>query len=210
MLRGLAGDLAGDASKTLLYELTEGPARAVAGEHGKIVNVYIGVAVGVGNLLVVYLGKPVVGGDGAAVGEYEAAYGVGYGRVLLYAPVGYVDVVVHRLLVVKYGGLHVAQLLPLLAVEYVGLGHVCIARLAQHLLHALLYVLHGYKAVLYLGLKVCGNLKRQQVYNAVVILLFRGLKGLYYGLADLFDIEFRNGIIPFDYAVHYDSPPDKF
>ena len=65
------GDLSRDAPQPLLDELLQAPAGAVAGEHAQVVEVDLRVAVGVGDLLVVNLGEPVVGGDGPGVGENE-------------------------------------------------------------------------------------------------------------------------------------------
>ena len=65
VLSGGGGDLSGDAAQPLLDELLQAPAGAVAGEHGEVVEVDLRVAVGVGDLLVVDLREPVVGGDSA-------------------------------------------------------------------------------------------------------------------------------------------------
>ena len=61
----------------------------------------LGIAVGVGHLLVVDLAEPVVGGDGAGVGQDEPAHRVGDGGVLLHPPVVDLEVVVHQLPVVE-------------------------------------------------------------------------------------------------------------
>ena len=206
MLGGGGGDLAGDAPQPLLDELLQGPAGAVAGEHGQVVEVDLRVAVGVGDLLVIDLAEPVVGGDGPGVGQDQAAHGVGDGGVLLHPPVVDLQVVVHQVLIVEQGGAHVAHLLPLLAVEDVGLGHVGVARLGEDLLHAVLDVLHGDAAVLDLGLEVGGHPQGQQVDDAGVELLVQGLKGLGDGGADLSDLKFCSGTVPLCYLVHTKHP----
>ena len=194
-------DLARDA-QALLDQLLQAPAGAVAGEHGEVVEMDVPVPVGVGNLRVVDLREPVVGGDGAGVGQDQAAHGVGDGRVLLHPPVVDVEVVVHQLLVVQHSGVEVADLLPLLAVEDVGLGHVLIAGPAQHALHAVLDVLHGDLAVADLVLVVCRDLQGKEIDDVRVVLLPGGLEGLGDGGADLGDVERGDLPIPLDDLIH--------
>ena len=202
MARGGGGDLAGDAAEALLDELLEAPARAVAGEHGEIVQVEVGVLVGVGDLVVVYLGEPVVGGDGAGVREDEAADGVVHRAVLLDAPVGGVEVGVHDVLVVEVGGAHVAQLLALTAVEYVGLGDMLIAPAGEHGLDAVLDVLDGDGAVFDLALEIGRDLEREEVYDALVVLRAGGVESLGDGAAYLGDIEINKLALSFPDPVH--------
>ena len=68
-------------------------------------DVDIAVAMRLRDLLIVYLGKPVVGRDGAAIGKDEASDGIGNGTVLLDPPVIEVEIVVHDTLVIEDGGL---------------------------------------------------------------------------------------------------------
>ena len=194
-------DLAGDA-QALLDQLLEAPAGAVAGEHGEVVEVDVAVLVGSGDLLIVNLAEPVVGGDGAGVGQDQAAHGVGDGGVLLHAPVVDLHIVVHQLLVVQHGGVEVADLLPLLAVEDVGLGHIGIAGLAEHILHAVLNLFHGDLAVMDLVLIVRSHPEGQQVDDVRVIFLMSGLKSLGNGRADLGEIEFRDLTVSFHNLIH--------
>ena len=202
------GYLAGNAAEALLDELLEAPARAVAGEHGEVVQVEVGVLVGVRDLVVVDLAEPVVRGDGAGVRENQAADGVVHRAVFLDAPVAGVEVGVHDVLVVEVGGAHVAQLLALAAVEDVGLGDVLIAAAAQHGLNAVLYIFHGDGAVLDLALEVRRDLDREEVDDALVILGARGLKGLGYRVADLGDVEIDKLSVSFPYPVHLLSSYD--
>ena len=199
--RGGGVDLAGDA-ETLLDELLQTPAGAVAGEHAQVVQMNVAVAVCVGDLLIVDLAEPVVGGDGAGVGEDKSADGVGDGGVLLDTPVESAEVLVHGVLVVKVGGLHVAQLLALLAVEYVGLGDCLVAAAGEHCLNAVLYVLNGDEAVLYLGQKVRRDLQRQKINNAVVIFGAGGIERLFDGGGYLIDVEINYLSVTFDYLIH--------
>ena len=67
MRSGGGGDFTGNAAQTLFYELFEGPSGAVTGQHGKVVQVDICVAVGVGDLVIIDFREPVVGGDRTGV-----------------------------------------------------------------------------------------------------------------------------------------------
>ena len=202
VLGGGGGDLAGHAAETLLDQLLQAPAGAVAGEHGHVVDVEVAVAVGVGDFVVIDLGQPVVGSDGAGVGEDQAAHGVGDGGVLLDAPVHDLEVLIHHGLVVQHGLGHVAELLPLAAVEDVGLGHVLVAGAAQHSLHGVLDVLHGDLVVLDLALEIGGDLEGQKVDGVVVVVLLLGIEGLFDGGRDLADVKIHDLVIAFYDLIH--------
>ncbi len=194
-------DLARDA-EALLDELLEAPAGAVAGEHAQVVQVEVAVAVGVGDLLVIDLAQPVVGGDGAGVGEDQAAHGIGDGGVLLDAPVSHVQIFVDGLLVVKVGGAHVAQFLALLAVQDVGLGDLLVAAAGEHGLYAVLNVLHGDLPVLDLFQEVSRDLQRQKIDDAVVVLGFGGFECFLDGFGNLRDVEIDNFAVAFYDLIH--------
>ena len=164
--------------------------------------VQVAVFVGLGDLLVIDFAEPVVGGDGAGVGQDQSAHRVGDGGVFLHPPVADLQVVVHQVLVVQHGGFEVAHLLTLLAVEDVGLGHVRVAGLGEDVLHAVLDILHGDLPVVDLVLIVCGDLQGQQVDDVLIVGFFRGLKGLGNGGADFGQIEVRDLSIPFDNLIH--------
>ena len=179
----------------------------VAREHGQVVEVDGRAPVGFSYLLIVDLSEPVVSGDGAGVGEDQVAHRVGDGGVLLHPPVGDLQIVVHQVLVVEEGGVHVRgvhvpDLLPLLAVQDVGLGHVRIAAFRQHLFHAVLDVLHGDAAVLDLVLEVRRHMEGQQVDHAGMIGLVQGHEGLGDGAGDLADGEFGDLSVTLFDLVH--------
>ena len=67
MLGGFGVYLAHHASQPLFYQLLQGPAGTVAGEHGKVMEVHFTASVGGGYLGVVYFGKPIIGRYRAAV-----------------------------------------------------------------------------------------------------------------------------------------------
>ena len=100
MAGGRGGDLSGHAAQALLDELLQAPARAIAGEHREVMKMDGGGAMGLGNLLIIDLRKPIVCGDGAGVGQDESTHGIGDRGILLDAPVVDLEVVVHQILVV--------------------------------------------------------------------------------------------------------------
>jgi len=185
----LAADLPGNAAQALLDELLERPAGAVAREHAQVMQMDVRVAVGVRDLLVIDLAEPVVGRDGAGIGQDQPAHGVGDRAVLLDPPVRHVDVAVDDVAVVQIGGLHQAQFFPLLAVEDVGLGHVGIPGPGQHAFDAVLNVFDGDQAVLDLCLKVGGHLQRQEIDHVVGRFLLHRVKGFPDGRRDLGDVK---------------------
>ena len=201
MAGGRGIDLAGNA-QALLDQLLQAPAGTVAGEHGQVVQMQVAVAVGIGDFLVIHLAEPVIGGDGAGVGEDQAAHGIGDGGVFLHAPVLNVQVLVHCLLVIQIGGLGVAQLFPLLAVQDVGLGHGLVAAPGEHSLHAVLHVLHRDFSVLDLGQEIRGDLQGQKVDHAVVIIGIGGFKSLLDGGGNLVDVEIHNLAVSLYNLIH--------
>ena len=192
-----------DAAEALLDELLQAPAGAVAGEHGQVVQVDGRGAVRLGDLVVVDLGEPVVGGDGAGVGEDEAAHGVGDGGVLLDAPVVDLEVVVDDVLVVEQGGVDVADLLTLLAVEDVGFGNRLVSAAGQHGFGAVLDVFHRNKAVADLRQEVRRDFQRQKINDALGIVGTRRFERLFDGLGNFIDIETDNLSVPLDYIIHF-------
>ena len=98
---GGGGYLSGYSAKAFLYKLLKGPTGAVTGQHGKVVDMYVGVSVCVADLVVVYLRQPVVGGNGAGIAEDKAAYRIGNGGIFLNSPVVYLKIVVDDFFVVE-------------------------------------------------------------------------------------------------------------
>ena len=202
MGRGGAGDLAGDAAEAFLDELLEGPAGAVAGEHGEVVQVDVGVAVGVRDLVVVDLGEPVVGGERAGVGEDEAADGVGDGGVFLHAPVVDLQVVVDGGLEVddRVGG--VAEFFALAAVKDVGFRDVGVAGLHEHGFDAVLNVFNGDQSLLDLGFEFGCDLQRQEVDDGRVVVLFLRFESHLDRVRDLLQIEVDDLAVAFLDLIH--------
>ena len=202
MLCRRAGDLAGNAAQTLLDELLQTPAGAVAGEHRQIVQMELRVAMGIGNLLIINLAEPIIRSDGAGIGENQAADGIGHGRILLDAPVCNVQVAVHQALVVQNGGAHSAELLPVLAVKDISLGNLGIARPLQNRFHAILNGLDADLVVDDLGRIIRRHLQGQQVDDILVIGDLRGIEGLGDRVRDAREVELHRAAISLDDFIH--------
>ena len=202
MACGRRCDLAGHAAETLLNKLFKRPAGAVAGEHRKVVEMYIGVSVSVSYLVVIDLGEPVVRSDGAGVAEYKAADGISYGRILLNAPVGNINIAVDKLFVVENSRLDAAELLALAAIKNVCLCDIGVAGLDEHMLNAVLNILNGDERVLDLGLEISRHLEGEEVDCGGVILLLLRLKRLFNGFGDLVDVEFCDFSVSLYDLVH--------
>ena len=207
MTCGSRGDLADHAAQAFLNELFERPTGAVAGEHREVVNVNIGVAVRVGNFLVINFGEPVVCRYRAGVGKDQTAYRVGNGGVFLHAPVVDFQVVVHNVLVVQHRFVQVADLLSLFAVENVCFCNIIVAGLDEHRFHAVLNGLHRYLPVFDLGLEVGGHLQRKKVNDVVVVLPFAGVKRLFHSVADLCQVKLDQCAVSLGNAIHFWNSP---
>ena len=196
------GDLAGNSAQAFHDELLQGPACAVSGQHGEVMDVNVGVLVRVADLLIVDLGEPVVRRDGAGVVQDQTSDGIRNGRVLLHAPVLLMDVAVHDLLVIEDRRLHLTQFLTLLAIEDVCLRDVGVSGLLQDMLHAVLDVLHPDHTVLYFMLKLRSDAKRQKADDVGRIFLVRRLECLLDSRIDLVQVKFFQFPVPFCYLNH--------
>ena len=163
---------------------------------------YVRVAVSGGDLLVVYLGKPVVGGDSAGVRQNQTSDRVSNSGVFLDAPVSNMNIAVNKLLVVKNGGLHVADFLALLAVKNVCLGDVGIACLHQNGFYAVLNVLNADKPVFDLAFVIGGDFQGEKINDVRRKLLVLCLKCLCYCNADFRQIKIAYLAIALDYFIH--------
>ena len=210
MLGGRGGYLARNAAQTLFDELTERPARAVTGEHRKIVKMYVRPAVRVRYLLVVNFAEPVVGGYRAGVGKDKSAHRISDGAVLLHAPVVDLEVVVDDLLIVEERAFDVTRLFALLSVKNVRLRDVGVTRLYEHRFHAVLNVLDGYFRVFYFGAEVSRHAKREKLERASVIQLVEGIERLGNGVDYFVDVELDDLVFSVHYLIHGYPPIKKF
>ena len=78
-------------------------------------DVDVGVAVSIGDFLVVDFGEPIVGGDGAGVGENQTADGISDGGVLFDTPVSDAEIGIDDILEVDVGVFDGAEDVGLLA-----------------------------------------------------------------------------------------------
>ena len=198
-------DLARNA-ETLLDELLETPSGAVAGEHTQIVQMQIAVAVRVGNLLVIDLAQPVVGGDRAGVGENETADGIRDGGVFLHAPVVDLEIVVYGLFVVQHRVAHGAEILVLLAVENVCLGDVFVPAAGEDRLNAVLNVLDVDQLVLDLRLKIRRDHHGEKINHALVIIRLGRVECLFHGIGDFSDLKINDPAVALHNPVHSVPP----
>ena len=159
-------------------------------------------AVGFGNLVVIDFGQPVVGRDGARVREDETADGIGDRGVLLDTPVIDLEVVVNEVFVVEQCGIDITHLFALTTVQDVRFGNICIARFGENLLDTVLNVLDRDLVVDDLVLEIGGDMKRNQVDDAGVVLLAERIECLRDCRADLADVEINDFSVSLDYLVH--------
>ena len=110
----------------------------------------INVSVSVSDLVVVNLTEPVVCGDSAGVRKNKTSNRICNCRVLLNSPVVHLKILVNCLLIVKSSVTKVAELLSLTAVKNVCLCYVSISCLNKNRLNAILDILNGNNAFLYL------------------------------------------------------------
>ena len=115
-------------------------------------------------------------------------------------------VLVHGVLVVQIRALGASELLALLAVEDVGLGHRVVAAAGQHALHAVLDVLDGDLAVLDLRQEIRRDAQRQKAQDAVVVLGVGRVESLLDGVRDLLQIKFDDLAVPLYYLIHISYP----
>ena len=111
-------------------------------------------------------------------------------------------VIVHDLLIIEHGGLHVADLLALLSVKDITFRHVGIVRRDEHRLNAVLDVLHADETVLDLFLKIRGDLECQQLDDIHVVLPFLRFKRLADRFRDLGEVKIHMFAVSLDDLIH--------
>ena len=209
MLCRCGGYLARNSAEPLFNELLKAPAGAVAREHGKVVQMQIGVAVRVGDFFIIDFTEPVVCGDGAGIGEDQAAHRIGHGGVLLYAPVGYLQITVHKPLVVQYGGTHITELFAVFTVQDICLGNLVIACSLQRFFNAVLYGFDIDRVVLHLRSKIRSYLKGKKIDHIGAVRNTGCVKCLGNGVRYTGQIKLGTSAVSLDYGVH-GEPPEFF
>ena len=170
-----------NTAQTVHQKLFQGPAAAIAGQHGQVMDVDIPVQVRIRNLFVIYLCQPVIGCHCAGIVQYQPAHGICDGGILLYPPVLHLYIIVHHVLIIQGGLFQVPYLLALLPVQDICLGHLRVPGFLQDLLHAVLDVFYRYTAIPHLLLEIRGYPDGQQVDDVIRVGLSRCLKRLLYG-----------------------------
>ena len=123
----------------------------------------IGVAVRVGDFFIVDFTEPVVCGYCPGIGQNQSAHGIGDGRVFFYPPVGYLQIAVHKPLVVQYCGAHITELFAVFAVKNICLGNLVVAGSLQRFFHTVLYGFDINRIILYPRSKIRRYLKGKKI-----------------------------------------------
>ena len=199
-------DLARYAAEAFLDQLLQAPARAVAGQHGQIMKMDGGAAVSPGDLLVIDLAQPVVGRDGAGIGQDQSAHRIGDGGVLLDPPVIDLQIIIDQFLIVEQGGIDITDLLSLFSVQNISLGHIRVAGLGKDFFNTVLDTFDCNLAVCDLVFKIRCNMERDQFNDAGMILLLQCLESLCDRVGDFADLKINDRSVPFDYFIHKNIP----
>ena len=166
-----------------------------------------GAAVRLGDLVVIHFAEPVVGSDGAGVGEDQSADGIGDGGVLLDAPVVDLQIIVDDFLIIKESRVDIADFFALSAVKNVCFCYVAVSGFGKDFFYAVLNILYGDLSVDDLALKVRGDVQSDQFDDTGMVLLVQCLEGLGDRVGDLADIEFRDLAISFHNLIQNESAP---
>ena len=145
----------------------------------------IGIAVGLCDLIIINFRKPVVCRNCSGIAQDQSSHGISNGRIFLYTPILYLNIAVHHILVIKNGGFHGAHLFPLFTVQNIGLGSLLITGLSKYLFHAVLNILHMDAVFLHLSLKISRYTQSQQIDHIIVVLDICGIKCLHNSVTDL-------------------------
>ena len=202
MLRRGGGNLAGDTAQSLFDKLFQGPACAIACQHGQIMNMDICIAVRIGNLLIVNFRQPVIGCNCSRIAQNQTSHGICHRGILLHSPVLNLYIAVDNILIIQNGGLHGAHFFALFTVQDISLCDFLITCLPQHTLYTVLNVLHLHGVVLHLTLKIRRNTQRQQVHNIIAVLHLCGMKRFHNRIINLSQCKVYLFSISFYYLKH--------
>ena len=196
------GNPSGNAGQADLDQLLQVPACAVRRQHGQVMEMQVTVAMGISDLGVIDLAEPIVGRDGAGVGENEAAQGVGDGRVFLDAPIVDFQVAVNDFLIIQQSVLGLPYVGVLLAIQDVCLGHVEVAGFGQDFLDAVLDVFNRQGAADNFMFGVGHSSDGQHVQHVRLNIFVHRAEGFADRHDDLVDVEIDDGAVAFDDFVH--------
>ena len=191
--RGL--DLAGHAVEALVEERPQRPARAVAREHVKVVDVQVGLAVRAAHLGRIDEVEPVVGHHLAGDVQDEAAERIALVGVRVDAPVDLVEVFVDGAFDVDPALLGVASLRAGLAVDDVGAERLEAARLEERMLDG---VLNKFDAQRRLLIQTRQHVRADEIKGLGLAELARRLTGARDGAHNLRDVEGLHAAVSLD------------
>ena len=137
-----------------------------------------GAAVRLRDLVVIDFAQPVVGCDGAGIGQDQSAHGIGHRGIFLYTPVVDAQIVIHQVFIVQEGGIDITDFLALFPVQNIGLGHVSVSRFGKYLFHAVLDAFNGDFPIGDQRFVFRRDPQGQHVDHAGMVLLFKSLKRL--------------------------------
>ncbi len=135
-------DLAGHAVQALVQQRAQAPAGAIAAEHVEVVDVDVGLPVGLPGFGRVDVVEPVVGDDLTRDVEDEPTQRIALVGIGVDAPVALLQVFGDRRLDVDQRALGVAQLAVLFAVDRIGAQRATVAGGEQGGFHQVLHLLH--------------------------------------------------------------------
>ena len=166
----------------------------------------IRVPVRLGNLIVVNFRQPVVGSHRAGIAQNQSPYRVSDCGILLNPPVLHLHIAVDNLFIIQDRRLHSPHLFSLLPVQDIGLGHISIPALAQHIFHRILNFLHLDPATLDFPLKICRHPQCQHLQHILAVIFFCGLKCLSNGIRYFRQLKIHHCPVSFFYLKHILSP----
>ena len=158
--------------------------------------------VGVGDFLVINLAEPVVRGDGATVGQDQAADGVVDGGILLDTPVISLEIGIDQFLVVKQALFRLTHVLVLFPVEDVRFGDGAVAGKGERGLDAVLDVLDGNLSILDFLLVVAGGLQGKKADDVVVVWDVGCVERFLDCFFDFRQVEVDDFSVPLDDLIH--------
>ena len=118
--RRLRRNLVGNAAQTLLDELPERPARAIARKHRKVMDVEGGCLMRFGDCRCVDIFKPVVRRYRTGVMQDETAERKVDIGILVHPPIAFTQIAVHRFVNIDHQPLRIADCFPFCTVENKG------------------------------------------------------------------------------------------
>jgi len=196
--------LAGHPVESFGQECTQRPSGAVAGEHVQVVDVDASVAMGFPHLGRIDMVEPVVGNHLSGHVQDQPAQGITLVGVGVNAPVGLLQVFVHRRGHIHQGLSIPSQLVVLLAVDNVGSGGLEVVGRNEDLFHHILDIFYMRRGLAELVAQDLQHLSGQES-RLVSVELSRGLTGPPDGGSDLGGLEGNRDAV----TLHH-SPQGKY